>query len=120
MIAAIALLVACQALGELIHRAVGLPLPGTVIGVFLLLGWLALWRRERPALDQVAAWLIGNMSVMFLPAAVGLIQQGPLLARYGLVIGLAAAVSTVLTLAVTVTVFRLAQGRAPAAPGVEA
>ena len=47
MIAAIALLLVCQLLGELIHLATRLPLPGPVIGMFLLLGWLALRRRER-------------------------------------------------------------------------
>ena len=111
MIAAIALLIGCQAVGELIHRAIGLPLPGTVIGIFLLFGWLALRRRERPGLEAVAGWLISHMSILFVPAAVGLMLQGALLARYGLAIGLALTVSTLLTLAVSVLVFRLVAGR---------
>lgn len=106
MIAAIALLLVCQLLGELIHLATRLPLPGPVIGMFLLLGWLALRRRERPTLDQVSNWLIAHLSIMFVPAAVGVMQEGPLLQRYGLAILLATLVSTVLTLAVTVLVFR--------------
>jgi putative effector of murein hydrolase LrgA (UPF0299 family) len=56
------------------------------------------------------------MSIMLLPAAVGVMQQGGLLARYGLAIGLAALASTLLTLAVTAAVFRWASGSAePAA-----
>ena len=48
MLAAIALLMTCQLMGEVIHRVTGLPLPGSVIGLVLLLGWLALVPRERP------------------------------------------------------------------------
>ena len=106
MIAPVALLLVCQLLGEIINRATGLPLPGAIIGLFLLLLWLTLRPRERPALTAVSSWLIAHLSVMFIPAAVGLIQQGAILRRYGAVMGLAAAVSTILTLLVTVGVFR--------------
>ena len=38
MIGAVALLLACQLAGEALHVATGLPLPGSVTGMLLLIG----------------------------------------------------------------------------------
>ncbi|TYC90066.1 CidA/LrgA family protein [Novosphingobium sp. BW1] len=111
MLAAIFLLLACQLIGEALHRITGLALPGSVIGMVLLLGWLALVRRERPTLSAVSGWLTAHLSIMFVPAAVGLMQEGSALSRYGLGLALATGVSTVLTIVVTALVFRWALRR---------
>lgn len=111
MLQAIGLLLVCQLAGEALHRFVGMPVPGSVLGMGLLLLWLALVRRERPSLDQVTGWLTAHLPIMFVPAAVGLIQEGPILQKHGLAIVIAAVVSTVLTLVVTAYVFQWAIGR---------
>lgn len=111
MIGAIALLLACQLLGEGLHLALGVPVPGAVIGMLLLIGWLGLVRRERPTLEAVTGWLTAHLSVMFVPAAVGIVEQGEMLRRFGLGLVVATAASTILTLIVTVAVFRLALRR---------
>lgn len=108
MIGAIALLFTCQLLGEIIHRLAGLPLPGSVIGMVLLFCWLGLARRERPTLEAVTGWLTAHLSIMFVPSAVGLIEEGPVLARYGLGLVVATVISTILTMVVTALVFRWA------------
>lgn len=113
MIGAIALLLVCQLAGEAIHRLTGLPLPGSVIGMVLLLAWLALIPRERLTLTQVTGWLTAHLSIMFVPAAVGVMEEGAILSRYGLGIVVAVVVSTLLTLAVTALVFRAVAGREP-------
>lgn len=113
MIGAIALLLVCQLGGEVIHRLTGLPLPGSVIGMVLLLAWLALVPRERLTLTQVTGWLTAHLSIMFVPAAVGVMEEGAILSRYGVGIVVAVAVSTLLTLAVTALVFRAVAGREP-------
>ncbi len=113
MIGAIALLLVCQLGGEVIHRLTGLPLPGSVIGMVLLLAWLALVPRERLTLTQVIGWLTAHLSIMFVPAAVGVMEEGAILSRYGVGIVVAVAVSTLLTLAVTALVFRAVAGREP-------
>lgn len=105
MIGAMTLLLVCQLVGEIIHRAAGLPLPGSVIGMLVLIGWLALVRKERPTLAAVSAWLTAHLSIMLVPATAGLIEQGPVMARYGVALALATGVSTVLTLMVTAWVF---------------
>lgn len=112
MIAAIATLLLCQLLGEGLHLITGLPLPGAVIGMFLLLGWLLLRPGERPTLVQVSAWLTAHLSVMFVPAAVGIMEEGSVLARNGVAIVVATLISTALTMAVTALVFRWALARA--------
>nr|WP_314435414.1 CidA/LrgA family protein [uncultured Brevundimonas sp.] len=111
MIGAIGLLLVCQLLGEAIHRLTGLPLPGAVIGMMLLGGWLALVRKERPTLEAVTGWLTAHLSIMFVPAAVGLIDEGAVLSRYGVGIAVATVISVLLTLCVTGLVFRWAVRR---------
>lgn len=111
MIGAIALLLVCQLAGEAIHRLTGLPLPGAVIGMVLLLAWLAFVPRERLTLTQVTGWLTAHLSIMFVPAAVGVMEEGAILSRYGLGIVVAVVISTLLTLAVTALVFRAVAGR---------
>lgn len=108
MIGAIALLFVCQLAGEAVHRLLGIPLPGAVIGMAFLLGWLALQRKERPTLDSVTKWLTAHLSIMFVPAAVGLVNEGEVLSRYGFALVASVVVSTVLTMVVTVLVFRWA------------
>lgn len=111
MLGSIALLLVCQLIGEIINRLTGLPLPGAVIGMVLLLGWLAIRPAERPALQAVSGWLIAHLSLLFVPAAVGIMNEGAAFTRHGLAIGLAALASTLLTLVVTMAVFNWAAKR---------
>lgn len=111
MLSAILLLLACQLAGEAIHLLTGIAVPGSVIGMLLLLALLAIVRRERPTLTAVTKWLTAHLAVMFVPAAVGLIDEAGILKRYGAELFLAMAVSTVLTMAVTALVFRWALER---------
>lgn len=113
MLRAIFLLLACQLAGETIHRLSGLALPGSVIGMLLLVAWLALVPRERPGLAAVTGWLTAHLAIMFVPAAVGLVDQGAALSHFGAGLVLAVAVSTVMTLGVTALVFRWALRFAP-------
>ena len=106
MIAAITLLLTCQLAGEALNRLTGLPLPGPVIGMFLLLGWLKLRPREHVALKAVAGWLIAHFAILFVPATMGIIDQGPALSAHGAAILVACVVSTLLTIAVTAFTFQ--------------
>lgn len=117
MLRAIFLLLACQLAGEGLHRLSGLALPGTVIGMLLLIGWLALVPRERPGLAAVTGWLTAHLAVMFVPAAVGIIGEGQALAHFGFALFAASLLSSMVTIAVTALVFRWAAVRfAPDGP----
>jgi holin-like protein len=119
MIAALMALLACQVAGELAARLLGLPIPGPVIGTILLFALLLIRGRVPGALRDVARGLLTNLSLLFVPAGVGIIQH---LDRIrGEWVGILAALigSTVLTMIVAVVVFRLVS-RLPGADRGEA
>lgn len=110
MLPAIGLLLVCQLAGEVIARAVGIPVPGPVLGLVILALALALGpvpaeRIEGTALGRTAGGLLGVLGILFVPAGVGVIQQLKLLGQYGVALGVALVVSTVLTMVVTVFTF---------------
>lgn len=108
--AALAGLLACQLAGEVIVAMLRLTFPGTgfpgpVLGMVFLFLWLLWRRRSSKSLDDVSGAILRNLSLLFVPAAVGIIQYGDVLARFGLAVILAVVISTILTLLVTVGVF---------------
>ena len=115
MIAAIAGLLACQLIGEILVRALLLPLPGPVAGLgllFLFLVWHGRGKAD-PAeavpleLGRVSDALLRNLSLLFIPAAVGVVQYLDLLRANALAIATAIVLSTTLTLIITAVTFRL-------------
>lgn len=107
MIRALTLLFLCQLAGETIVRAAGLAFPGPVLGMAVLVAGLFVFGRTGADLDAVADGVLRNLSLLFVPAAVGVIQQAGLISANWLAISVAVTVSTVLTLLVTVSTFRL-------------
>lgn len=106
MLPALTLFFVCQLAGEILVRATGLTFPGPVLGMGLMLVVLILRGRTGPAVDGVADTLLKNLSLLFVPAAVGVVQQIGLISAHWLAIGLALVLSTLLTLVVTVLTFR--------------
>ncbi|WP_323716326.1 CidA/LrgA family protein [Paracoccus aminovorans] len=105
MIPALAILLFLQLVGEIASRGLGLPLPGPVVGLLLLLGSCAL----RPALAEmlrpVVTGILGNLSLFFVPAGVGVIAHLGQFRDDGLAIALALTVSTALAIAAGALVF---------------
>jgi holin-like protein len=99
---ALTLLVLCQFVGEVVARGVGLPLPGPVLGLLLLLSWLiARDRAPDPVLRQTGGWLLAHFGLLFVPAGVGVVTQLDVLGRAWLPLLVAIPVSTLLGLIVT-------------------
>ncbi len=113
MLHAILILLACQLIGEVVSRGLSLPVPGPVLGMALLFAALQLRAKLRPAapdvgdipLGAVAGFLLANLSLLFVPAGVGVIRQIDVLAAHGVGLIVALVVSTALTLVVTALVF---------------
>lgn len=105
MIHAVSILFVCQLAGEVVVRAAGLPFPGPVLGMGLLFAGLLVRGRSDPTLDAVADTILRHLSLLFVPAAVGVMQQAGLIAANWLAISAALAISTLLTLVVTVYAF---------------
>jgi holin-like protein len=114
MLRAFAILLVCQLAGETMTRALGLPLPGPVLGLVILVMLLfAVERRhlvdsttvDETSLGKVANGLLAVLGILFVPAGVGVVQDLGLLREYGAALAAALVVSTFLTLTVTVWVF---------------
>lgn len=101
MLGYLTLIFSCQLAGELIVAASGLPVPGPVIGMALLFAGLLAWGTLPVELAGVADALLGNLSLLFVPAGVGVMLHLSLLSRELLPISVALVVSTALTIAVT-------------------
>src|SRR3954462_13663406 len=83
MLQAFALLLLSQLSGEGITRGLGLPVPGPVIGLVLMAIGLLIAQRvdfvrtetiEETALGRTATGLLGHLSLLFVPAGVGIGQ----------------------------------------------
>lgn len=114
MIASLSLILLCQLAGEVMVRGLVLPMPGPVIGLVLLL--LLLLARDRFAVlrrgplqgggvESASRGLIANLSLLFVPAGVGVVQKLDLVAQHGIAIAAVLAISVVVTLLVTVATF---------------
>lgn len=112
MLQALTLLVACQFVGEVISRGAGLAIPGPVIGLVLLLILLALRGGPSEELRETAGGLLRHLSLLFVPAGVGVVTQLGALERNWVALVVAIPVSTAIGLAVTGWVMqRLSVGR---------
>jgi len=117
MIASLSLILLCQLAGEVFVRGLALPIPGPVIGLMLLL--VLLMARDRFAVlargplqgdgvESASRGLLANLSLLFVPAGVGVVQKLDLVAEHGIAFLGVLAVSVLVTLLVTVATFLLA------------
>jgi len=95
------LILALQLAGEVLHLALSLPVPGPVIGMGLLFLGLRIWRRAPADLEKTAFALLDNLSLLFVPAGVGVMLYLPLLAAEWRPVLTALIGSTVAAIAVT-------------------
>jgi holin-like protein len=101
MLGYLTLIFGCQLAGELIAVATGWPVPGPVIGMALLFAGLLVRGRIPTGLGVASDGLLGNLSLLFVPAGVGVMQHAGLIGRELLPISVALVVSTLLTIGVT-------------------
>ena len=99
-----------QCAGEALVQLAGLPVPGPVVGMALLFVALLVRRDAPPAVTVAADGLAKHLSLLFVPAGVGVLLHVARVAAEWLPIAAALVVSTVLAIAVTAFVFeRLAR-----------
>ena len=117
MIASLSLILLCQLAGEVIVRGLGLPMPGPVVGLLFLL--LLLLARDRfvalargplqqDGVENASRGLLAHLSLLFVPAGVGVVQKLDLVAEHGIAVAVVLAISVVVTLLVTVATFLVA------------
>jgi holin-like protein len=106
MLAAITLLLVYQLVGEIVVVALGLPIPGPVIGMALLFATLAARGTAGDGLRQTANGLLRHLSLLFVPAGVGVMAHLGRLTDEWWPIAVSLVVSTLVTIAVTAVVMR--------------
>ena len=101
MLWSLAVLIVCQAMGELLRSLIGLPVPGTVIGLALLLLGLSLYERKGRAASLPAAdGLLPYLALFFVPPGVSAVMGIGRLVPVWPAVALGILGSSVLTLAV--------------------
>lgn len=101
MLESLAVLLFCQLIGELIVVALQIPVPGPVVGMAILFFGLMLRGNIPEELAQTANGILGQLSLLFVPAGVGVMTHLSLLGRQWLPLSVSLVVSTLLTIAVT-------------------
>ncbi|MDD2869403.1 CidA/LrgA family protein [Neomegalonema sp.] len=107
MIPALLLLLASQLAGETLARLTGLPLPGPVIGMILLLCAFGLRPKLAETARPLASGILGNLSLLFVPAGVGVVGHLDKMAAHGLALLAALTLSTLAAIAAGALTFSL-------------
>jgi holin-like protein len=107
MITALTVLLCCQLAGEVAARLLGVPVPGPVLGMLLLFALLVARARALESVRDPALGLLRYLSLLFVPAGVGLMRHFGRIGSELVAICAAVVVSTALTIAVTAAVFQL-------------
>jgi holin-like protein len=105
----LALLLLFQAAGEGVAHAFGVPFPGPVVGLVLVLVALRFAPLRTP-IAAAAELLLAHLSLLFVPVGVGVITHLALVSRYAGSLLLVIVASTWIGLAVTALVLRALMG----------
>ena len=106
MINALVILLSFQLGGEVLVRFIGLPIPGPVLGAGALAALRLRRGRSNKDLSLLAHTILANLSLLFVPAAVGVIEYSEVFSAYGVPLVATLVVSTLLALVSAALVFR--------------
>lgn len=101
MLESLAILLLCQLIGELTVLYLQIPIPGPVVGMFILFIGLMIRGNIPEVLSVTANGLLGQLSLLFVPAGVGVMTHLTLLGKQWLPLTVSLVISTLLTIAVT-------------------
>lgn len=101
MLEALTLILLCQLVGEVCVLLTGLPVPGPVLGMLLLLTWLFLRGGLPEHVGRTADTLLSHLSLLFVPAGVGVLVHWERIRGQWAALVAALVLGTLVTLAVT-------------------
>ncbi len=87
--------------GEVLNRLIPLPVPASIYGLVLLFLALEFKIIKVEHIKEVSKFLLGIMSIFFVPSSVGFINALPLMKKYGIQFALIGIVSTFIVFGVT-------------------
>lgn len=88
-------------LGEVIVNILHLPLPGSIIGLLILLVLLHMKIVPKQLIAEGAGFLLTILTLLFIPATVGVINYPELLSWYGISLLIITIISTIFTIGFT-------------------
>jgi holin-like protein len=94
----ITLLLIYQLVGEISVLLLRIPVPGPVLGMVMLFLTLAFRGRSTESLDSVSSALLSHLSLLFVPAGVGIIVHFDRIINEWLAISMALILSTIITM----------------------
>jgi holin-like protein len=104
--------------GEAVSNLLHLFVPGSIVGLLLLFGWLqirahidikAMQAIDTADLEPFTTPLLGNLGILFVPPGVGVVGFLDLFVERGAAILCVVTASTLLTMIVTALVFQMSQ-----------
>lgn len=96
-----------QLMGEITARYFGLLIPGPVIGMIMLFITLIIKGHAPKTLEEPASALLSHLSLLFIPAGVGMMVHFDRIANEWLAISITLILSTVVTLAGSAAIMNL-------------
>lgn len=102
----LALILACQLMGETIKVATDIPVPGPVVGMAILFTGLLIKRGLPAGLEQAGGGLLRHLALLFVPAGVGVMLHVPRLADEWWPVLLAIVPGTLIAIAITALVMQ--------------
>ena len=107
MIRVLAILLIYQLVGETVSRGLALAVPGPVVGLAALFVTFLLVPRLADYMRETVTGFLGHLSLLFVPAGVGVVAHLDAFASYGLGLFVALIGSTVLAILAGVGAFLL-------------
>lgn len=88
-------------LGEFLNKITGVPIPGNIIGMIILLTCLVTGILKIEMIDNIANFLLDHLAFLFVPAGVGVVKNFNLIKNEWVDILIILTVSTILVMGVT-------------------
>ena len=93
--------------GEILNRLIPLPVPASIYGLVLMFLALEFKIIKVEHINEVSKFLLGIMSIFFVPSSVGCINALPLMKKYGIQFAIIGIASTVIVFGITGQVTQL-------------
>ncbi|WP_297791086.1 CidA/LrgA family protein [uncultured Marinobacter sp.] len=103
----ITLLLVYQLVGEVTVRLLEVPIPGPVLGMVMLFVTLLIRGQAPESVDQASSALLSHLSLLFVPAGVGMMVHFDRIAEEWVPITLALLLSTIITMVATALIMQL-------------
>ncbi|EDM48090.1 CidA/LrgA family protein [Marinobacter algicola] len=103
----ITLLLVYQLVGEVTVRLLSLPIPGPVLGMVMLFLTLMIRGATPEPLENASSALLSHLSLLFVPAGVGMMSHFGRIADEWLPITLALFLSTIITMVATAGIMQV-------------